>query len=100
MKSTKPPKTAGGKDLESFRAAHDKAYILPRRIQAALAALGDSWEYEVEFLKRSGVATSDIGAYREQFQDHWMEVRSGNRNVKRVWCGTVKFAEKLRATLT
>lgn len=95
----KPPKATGGKDLETFRAAHDKSYILPRRIRAALTALGEGWEYEVEFLKRSGIAVSDIGAYRDQFKAYWVEVRSSNRNVKRVWCGTPKFAERLRASL-
>lgn len=89
-------KQAKGKDLSSFRAVHDKAFRVPLVIKNALKELGDSWEYEGEFLKRSGVSNIDLAAFREQFADHWFEVRSGNRNVKRIWCGTAKYAAKLQ----
>lgn len=89
-------KKSSGKDIESFRQAHDRTYRIPRIIKEALAELGDAWEYELEFLKRSELSTIDLAAFRDQFEPHWIEVRSGNRNVKRIWCGTVKFANKLR----
>ena len=89
-------KKQSGKDVESFRQLHDRTYRIPRVIKEALASLGDAWEYEVEFLKRSGISNIDLANFRDQFADHWLEVRSGNRSVKRVWCGTVKFANKLR----
>lgn len=97
MSKTPPdPPPGGGKSLEAFRAAHDKSYIIPVRIAKALAALGDSWEYEGEFMKRAGIAPCDISTFRDQFRDHWLEVKTSARNVKRVWAGTSKLAAKLR----
>lgn len=89
-------KKSSGKDVESFRKAHDRTYRIPRIIKESLDELGESWEYEVEFLKRSGISTTDLAAFRDKFTTHWIEVRTGGRNTKRVWCGTVKFANKLR----
>lgn len=85
-----------GKDVESFRKLHDKSYRIPRIIKEALADLGESWEYEGEFMKRAAISTTDIAMFRDQFADHWFEVRTNTRNTKRVWCGTVKLSGKLR----
>lgn len=89
-------KKSSGKDVDSFRKLHDKNFKVPRQIKAALDELGDAWEYEGEFMKRAGVSQTDFALFRDQFPDHWFEVRTQNRNGKRVWCGTVKFANKLR----
>lgn len=89
---------AAGKTLDEFRAAHDKSYIVPKKIRDGLAALGDSWEYEVEFIRRCGLSVTDLAAYRDpEFTEFYLEV--GGRNPKRIWCGTKKFAEQLRALL-
>lgn len=94
--SAKPVSTKG-KDLGAFRAAHDKAYIIPRKIKAALAELGDSWEYESDFIRRCAMSSTDFARYRDQFAEFFVETRSsgGNRG-KRVWTGTKAFAAKLR----
>ena len=94
-------KKVSGKDLEAFRAMHDKSFIVPKRIQEGLAALGDSWEYEAEFIKRGCVSQTDFAAYRDQFSDFFLEtVGTGGARGKRVWAGTKAFAKKLRETLT
>jgi hypothetical protein len=85
-----------GKDIDSFRQLHDKNFKVPRQIKAALAELGDAWEYEGEFIKRCGVSVTDFAHFRDQFSDHWLEAKTTSRNTKRVWCGTKKFADKLR----
>lgn len=87
---------AAGKDVEVFRQIHDKAYRVPKVVKAALDELGESWEYEAEFLKRSGISVADLAVFRDQFSQHWFEAKTANRNTKRVWCGTVKLANKLR----
>jgi len=89
-------KKSSGKDIESFRQLHDKNFKIPRKIKAALAELGEAWEYEAEFIKRCGVSNTDFAMFREEFAEHWLEAKSDNRNAKRVWCGTVKLATKLR----
>jgi hypothetical protein len=95
-----PSSPAKGKDLESFRSAHDRSYIVPKKIQAGLEALGESWEYEAEFIRRCGLSTGDFAVYRDKFQDFSVETASvnGNRG-KRVWAGTKAFASKLRAQI-
>ncbi len=97
-KAPKVAQPAKGKDLEAFRASHDRSFIVPKKIQAGLDALGESWEYEAEFIRRCGLSTGDFAAYREKFQDFSVETASvnGNRG-KRVWAGTKAFANKLRA---
>jgi hypothetical protein len=86
-----------GKDLEAFRALHDKSYLVPKRITDGLAELGESWEYEAEFIRRCQLSTTDFANYRDPFLDFAIETGSsgGNRG-KRVWCGTKKFAAQLR----
>lgn len=93
-KTARPP---GGKDLEMFRAAHDRSYIVPRRIREALTALGDSWEYEAEFIKRCGLSQVDFALYRDQFTEFYVDTSGGRSGRgKRVWAGTKTFANKLR----
>jgi hypothetical protein len=93
---TKPPVPSRhkGKSADEFRKLHDPNYIVPKRIKDALAALGDGWEYEIEFLRLAGISTTQLGQFREQFEDHIVLI--GGRNPKKVWAGTVKLAEELR----
>jgi hypothetical protein len=83
-----------GKTLAEFRAAHDKAFIVPTKIKAALDALGDGWEYEAAFIKIAGISQADCSSYREKFEDFVVVV--GGKTTKRVWCGTKKLATQLR----
>ncbi|HZO21038.1 MAG TPA: hypothetical protein VFB37_00955 [Steroidobacteraceae bacterium] len=84
-----------GKSIEAFRAAHDKNYIVPQKIRAALIKLGDGWEYELDFMRIAGVSSTDLATFREQFIDHI--VTTSGKNPKRAWAGKKKLAEKLRA---
>lgn len=94
-------KTSKGKDLDAFRSAHDKSFIVPKKIQEGLDALGESWEYEVEFLRRCNTSTTDLAAYRGQFAGYYVEVPLPGRAAsnKRVWAGSKKFAAALRAKM-
>jgi hypothetical protein len=86
-----------GKSLEEFRSAHDKNYIVPKKIKEALAKLGDSWEYEVDFLKLASLSTTDLAQYKDQFEAYIVPVKvSGGSHKKNVWAGTPAFAAKLR----
>jgi hypothetical protein len=85
---------AVGKSLADFRAAHDKSFIVPKKITEALAVLADCWEYEAAFIKIAGISQSDCSAYREKFEDFIVVV--GGKTQKRVWCGTKKLATQLR----
>lgn len=85
-----------GKDFEAFRAAHDKSFIVPKKIREGLAKLGESWLYEAEFMKLCSLSQTDFAAYRDQFTDFYVTV--GGRTAKRVWAGTKAFANKLRGS--
>ncbi len=86
-----------GRSLDKFRELHDKSYIVPKRIRDALKDLGNGWLYELEFMKLAGISSTDIGAYRDGFEEFWfMASHAGRNSAKRVWCGTKAFAEKLR----
>ena len=87
-----------GRGLQDFRAAHDKNFIIPERIRAGLKELGDGWEYEGEFQKRTGISTTDFARFRDQFEEFFVIV--GTRNTKRVWAGTKELAKKLREMAT
>lgn len=81
-----------GHSLQEFRAAHDKSFIVPQKIRAALKALGDGWEYEAQFTRMAGISQTELGNYREQFSEHVVMVD----RIKRVWAGTKAAAAKLR----
>ena len=90
------------KTLDDFRAAHDKNVIVPNKIRAALSALekegAENWEYELDFLKRSGLSVTDLATFRSQFEAHIVEAASTHgRSAKRVWFGNAKVAAKVRA---
>lgn len=84
-----------GRSLADFRATHDKAFIVPAKIKATLAALGESWLYEAEFIKACGLTAPDVAAFRDQFADHLVDVRHEGRR-RAVWAGTKAMAGKLR----
>lgn len=88
--------TAGkGRSLSEFRETHDKGFIVPKKVRAALVVLGAGWEYEMQFSKLAGVSLGDLSAYRAMFEDHIVVVEKS----KRAWAGTEATAEKMRAML-
>jgi hypothetical protein len=86
-----------GRKLADFRATFDKAFIVPQKIKAALAALGKAaWEYEVDFAKLAGVSLADLGRFRDQFADYVVTV---NRESRRAWAGSTATARAMREML-
>ena len=85
-------------DLASFRSLHDRNVIVPNKIRATFEAMlkdhPEMWHYEMDFIKRAGISTTDISQFREQFSDHIVE--TGGKHAKRVWFASAKVAAKLR----
>lgn len=93
---TKPVAKTTGRDLSAFRASHDKNFIVPKKIEDGLKALGpDKWEYQAEFVTRAQVSVTDLAMFREQFTDFLVEISGKTR--KTVWCGSKALAAKLKA---
>lgn len=92
MASTKP------KTLSDFKSAHDRNTVVPAKINKALIAMlkehAESWEYEKDFMTRAGISTTDLGQFRDQFEQH-IVVASG-KNPKKVWFADPKIAKKAR----
>jgi len=89
------------KTLDDFRAAHDPNVIVPNKIRAALAAIEkdgpENWLYEADFLKLSGLSTTQLSQFRDQFEAHIIETKAGSgRSAKRAYFGNAKVAAKLR----
>ena len=89
------------KTLEDFRAAHDKNVIVPNKIREALAQLQkvgpEHYEYENEFIKLAGISQTDMGMFRDQFSDYFLETpRTNGGRQRRVWFGDKKVAAKVR----
>lgn len=83
-----------GRSLDEFRANHDKSFIVPAKIKAALEKLGNGWQSELEFAKLAGLSMTDLGNYRSQFEAFVVPItRDGSR---RVWAGTKAFANRMR----
>lgn len=84
--------------VADFRSLHDRNVIVPTKIRATFAAMlkehPEMWHYELDFIKRAGISTTDIGQFREQFIDHVVE--TSGKNPKRVWFASAKVAAKLR----
>jgi len=85
------------KSLADFQATYDKDVIVPTKIEAAIAALGEEgWEYETAFAKLAGVGLTDLSNYRDQFSDYIVLIR---RDSKRAWAGSVETAQAMREML-
>lgn len=82
-----------GRNIDQFAESHDRTVIIPKKIKSGLSALGDSWEYESEFIKRCKLSNKDISDYREQFKEHVVDLTADRR---RAWAGTKRFADKMR----
>ncbi len=99
MAKVKPQAKAvasGAKTLSDFRETHDKSFVIPKKIKEGLASLGPAgWEYELDFIRRTGVNTQDFARFREQFEEYFVVVNDG-RNTKRVWAGSKSLADKMR----
>lgn len=96
-KGAKAPeaKEPAGRSITEFRSLYDKDYIIPRKIKAAIKALGSGWEYEVQFARGAGIGLSDLGNYRDQFADYVVTLRES----RRVWAGSVATAKSIRGML-
>jgi hypothetical protein len=89
----KEKKNSGGRSLQNFKQTYDKNTIIPQKIRNALKELGPAWEYEAEFIKRAGVNYTDINIFRDMFSDYLVIIKREN---KRIWCGTIPFANQLK----
>ena len=90
------PSNAKARSLADFRETYDKDTIIPKKLDAAIAELGDGWLYESEFVKLAGVSYMDLTAFRDAYSTHIVYIK---RDSKRVWAGTPEVADQMRRML-
>ncbi len=89
--------------LSDFKSAHDKDVIIPAKIQAAIDSLAkvgpEHHVYEAELVALAGVAQTDFGKYRSQFEKHIVTINHEGgraRSPKNVYFHDKKLAARLR----
>ena len=85
-----------GRNLIDFKSKYDKNTYIPAKIEAGLKDLGNHWEYENEFVQRSGVSYMDLNTFRGAFSDYFVLLK---KDGKKIWCGTKEIAIKIRELL-
>ena len=83
-----------GRSEDEWTKLHDPNYIIPKRIEDGIKALGKGWLYEGDFLRLISISPTQLAAFRDRYADH--VVTLGGRNPRRAWWGCVKTAAKKR----
>lgn len=98
--------TVTKRSLADLSAVHDRKVVVPNKIKAALTALaasGNDWIYESEFIKLTAtpISNTDIAKYRDQFADFWDVTKptDGKSQPRRVWFTSKALAAKWKASL-
>jgi hypothetical protein len=84
--------------LDDLDNQYNPNVIIPARIRAGLAKLGDSAMTAMNFQREANVTTLQLVQFGEQFESHQVVVRDGGKP-KTLWCGTEAFAKKVRERL-
>jgi len=84
--------------LEDLDRQYNPNVIIPARIKAALAKLGDTAMTSVNFAREAGVTPLQLAQFGDQFEGFQLIVRE-NGKAKTLWCGTEAFARKARERL-
>ena len=72
--------------------------IIPARIRAALAKLGDHAMTSMNFQAEANVTPVHLSQFADMFEKHTVVVRNSGKP-KTLWCGTEAFARKVRERL-
>ena len=84
--------------LEDLDQQYNPNVIIPQRIRAGLAKLGDHAMTSLNFQREANVTTLQLAQFAEQFEDHIVIVRESGKP-KTLWCGTPAFARKVKERL-
>jgi hypothetical protein len=90
-----------GRTAQDFVAAYDKKDAVSNKMRAGLKALGaDRWCYEGEFTRIAGISVTQLGANRDKFSKFFIYVKNASGKPRRIWCGSVALAERLKSAVT
>ena len=98
MPSPSTKKISSALSMEDLDKHYNPNVIVPAKIKAALAKLGDNAMTSLNFQKESGVTTLQLSQFADQFESFQVVVRE-NGKPKTLWCGTEAFARKVKERL-
>jgi hypothetical protein len=96
--SSKKAKKPTAMSLEDLDKQYNPNVIIPTRIRAGLAKLGDHAMTAMNFQHEANVTTVQLAQFSEMFEKYQVVVRDGGK-AKILWCGTEAFAKKVRERL-
>jgi hypothetical protein len=97
VKTTKAKK-ASALSLEDLDRQYNPNVIIPARIRAGLAKLGDHAMTAMNFQSEANVTTVQLAQFSDMFEKFQVTIRDGGKP-KTLWCGTESFARKVRERL-
>lgn len=95
---TAKAKKTSAMSLEDLDKQYNPNVIIPARIRAGLAKLGDHAMTAMNFQYEANVTTVQLAQFSEMFEKFQVVVRDGGK-AKTLWCGTESFARKVRERL-
>jgi hypothetical protein len=96
--ATPTKKLSSALSLSDLDNQYNPNVIVPAKIKAALAKLGDNAMTSINFQKEAGVTTLPLSQFSEQFESFQVVVRD-NGKPKTLWCGSESFAKKVKERL-
>lgn len=96
--SSKKAKKRTALSMEDLDKQYNPNVIIPARIRAGLAKLGDHAMTPMNFQHEANVTTVQLAQFSDMFEKHQVVVRDGGKP-KVLWCGTEAFARKVRERL-
>lgn len=96
--TTPAKKISNSLSLSDLDNQYNPNVIVPAKIKAALAKLGDNAMTSINFQKEAGVTTLQLSQFAEQFESFQVVVRD-NGKPKTLWCGSEAFAKKVKERL-
>jgi len=96
--TTPSKKPSAAMDLSDLDKKFNPNVIIPAKIKAALAKLGEGAMTSLDFQRESGVTTMQLSQFADQFESFIVTVRDSGRP-KVLWCGTEAFAKKVKERL-
>jgi hypothetical protein len=96
--ATPTKKLSSALSLSDLDNQYNPNVIVPAKIKAALAKLGDNAMTSINFQKEAGVTTLQLSQFSEQFESFQVVVRD-NGKPKTLWCGSESFAKKVKERL-
>lgn len=98
MSTKAKKKMSSALSMDDLDQQYNPDVIIPNRIRAALARLGDHAMTSMNFQREANVTTAQLVQYSHEFESFQVIVRD-NGKAKTLWCGTEAFAKKVKERL-